>query len=287
MDSPARIFVAGATGTAGSAIATRLHRDGHTVFATTSDASNRKTLAQLGYTPVVLDLADREAVLQAVSDCAPDYIVNAARGRVNARAEEPVFAENLAAAGEAAKIKGMVYVSVFQADGNTGVPHFDVKAQIEADLSRRPFPVASLRPTTFMNLLLSPMVLGSLQESAVFASPQAPDSRIEYIHADDVAAVASHLISGDAFEAGVFTLGGPEVLTTPQIADRYAQVLGMPGALQQIPIEAIRQRAGEDLAIMAEYLNQHGFVVGQSTYPAGYASKPTMFDDALIRGALA
>ncbi len=84
MDSYARIFIAGATGTAGSAIAVRLHRDGHGVFATTSDAGNRDKLAQLGYTPVVLDLADREAVLQAFRECAPDYIVNAARGRVDA-----------------------------------------------------------------------------------------------------------------------------------------------------------------------------------------------------------
>ncbi len=287
MESHARVLVAGATGTAGSAIAARLHRDGHSIFATTSDADNKDKLTHLGYTPLVLDLADPRAVMQAVSDCAPDYIVNAARGRVDARAEEPAFAENLAKAGETVGIRGMVYVSVFQADGNTGVPHFDIKAQIEADLSRRTFLVASLRPTTFMNLLLSPMVLGNLRENGVFASPQAPDSRIEYIHADDVAAVASHLIAGDGFDAGVFILGGPEALTTPQIAERYARVLGKPVTCQQIPIEAIRQRAGEDLAIMAEYLNQHGFVVGQSTYPAGYVPKPIMFDDALIRGALA
>ncbi len=286
MQSPARIFIAGATGTAGSAIAARLQRDGHSVFAATSDVRNNEKLEHSGYTPVVLDLGDRCAVLQAVEECAPDLVVNAARGRVDARAEEPVFAENLADAAETAGIKGMIYVSVFQAGGQTGVPHFDVKTKIEAALARRPFPVASLRPTTFMNLLLSPMVLGNVQENAVLASPQAPDTLIEYIHADDVAAVASHLIAADAFEAGVFTLGGPEALTTRQIADRYARVLGKPVAVQQIPIEAIRQSAGEDLAIMAAYLSDHGFVVEQSTYPAGYVSSPTLFDETLVRGAL-
>ncbi|PIE06716.1 MAG: hypothetical protein CSA74_11315 [Rhodobacterales bacterium] len=47
------LVVASATGTAGSAIAARLHRDGYRVFATTPDASNTDRLTQLGYAPAV------------------------------------------------------------------------------------------------------------------------------------------------------------------------------------------------------------------------------------------
>ncbi len=286
MKSHARIFVAGATGTVGSAIAARLKRDGHRIFATTANAKNKKKLAQIGYTPVVLDLANSRAVTQAIADCKPDYIVNAARGKTDAVKEEPAFAKNLADAAEAVGVSGMVYVSVFQADGQTGVPHFDIKAQIEEALSHRSFPVASLRPTTFMNLLLSPMVLGNVLENGVFVSPQAPDTLIEYIHTDEIAAVASHLIAGDIFEAGIFIFGGPEALTTRDIADLYSRVLGKPIEIQQIPIEAIKQRVGADLAIMADYLNTHGFVVGQPNYPMGYTPNPIIFDETLIREAL-
>ncbi len=286
MKSHARIFVAGATGTVGSAIAARLKRDGHSIFASTSDVQNKKKLARMGYTPVVLDLASGRDVKQAIEDCAPDYIVNAARGRTDAVREEPAFAENLADAAETVGINGMVYVSVFQADGQTGVPHFDVKAQIEMDLSRRSFSMASLRPTTFMNLFFSPMVLGNVLENDVLASPQASDTLIEYIHTDEIAAVTSHLIFGDIFEDGVFIFGGPEALTIRDIADRYSRVLGKPVEIQQIPSEVIKQHAGEDLAIMADYLNTHDFVVDQSNYPAGYTPTPIIFDETLIREAL-
>ncbi len=286
MKSHARIFVAGATGTAGRAIAARLKRDGHSIFATTTDAKNKKKLVQMGYTPVVVDLTNSSAVTQAIADCTPDYIVNAAREQTDAVKEEPAFAKNLADATEAVGIRGMVYMSVFQADGQTGVPHFDIKAQIEAALSRRSFPVANLRPTTFMNLLLSPMVLGNVVENGVFASPQASDALIAYIHTDEIAAIASHLISGDTFESGIFSFGGPEALTARDIAERYSRVLGKPIDIQQIPTEAIKQRAGTELAIMAEYLNTHGFVVGQPNYPAGYTPKPLIFDETLIREAL-
>ncbi len=286
MRSHARVFVAGATGTAGSAIAARLKRDGHTVFASTSDARKKEKLQRMGYTATVLDLANNRDVSQVVKDCAPDYLVHAARGRKNAEIEELSFAENLADAAEVVGIQGMVYVSVFQADSRTGVPHFDVKAQIETALSRRLFSVASLRPTTFMNLLLSPMVLENVVKNGIFASPQAPDTLIEYIHADDVADVSSHLIAGDTFEAGTFAFGGPEPLTVLEIADRYSRVLGKPVEVQPIPIETIRQRAGANLATMAEYLNTHGFVVEQSNYPAGFVPNPIVFDESLIRGGL-
>ncbi|PID97391.1 MAG: hypothetical protein CSA84_00055 [Actinomycetales bacterium] len=286
MRSQARVFVAGATGTAGSAIAARLRRDGHTVIASTSTAEAAPTLQRMGYTPVVLDLADRRDVRQAVEDHAPDIVVNAARGRTNATTQEPRFADALAEAADAVGIDGMVYVSVFRADARTGVPHFDVKAQIEGSLSGRTFPVAVLRPTTFMNLLLSPMVTGSVRDHGVFASPQGPDSAIAYIHADEVAAVAGHLIAADRLEAGVFAFGGPEPLTTREIADRYGQVLGQPIDVQQIPLEAIRQSAGEDLAAMAAYLNTHDFIVSEPTFPAGYVPEPITFDEARIQAAL-
>lgn len=53
-----RVFIAGATGTAGSAIAERLKADGHTIIASTSDPASVRPLEQLGYDAVSIDLAD-------------------------------------------------------------------------------------------------------------------------------------------------------------------------------------------------------------------------------------
>ena len=283
--SSAHVFIAGATGTAGGAIAARLKADGHAIVASTSDALKKKGLEQLGYEAVIIDLADERGVALAIRDCAPDFVVNAARGRTNAAVEEPLFAKHLADASEATGITGMIYVSVFHADRKTGVPHFDVKAQIEGALAAKPFPVISLRPPTFMNLLVSPMVLGGVLEKGVFASPSAPETRIGYIHADDVAKVASHCIKNN-FKPDVFTLAGPEALSPIEISSRFSSALDKPIDVQQIPVDAIKQRAGPDLAAMAEYLNANDFVVTHPHYPNGFSPDLIQFDTALIRKAI-
>ena len=284
MTLSARVFIAGARGTAGSAIAARLKADGHAIIASTSDAANERHLEKLGYEAVTVDLADAGEVDLAIRDSGPDFVVNAARGRKNAAVEEPLFAQNLADASEASGIKGMIYVSVFHADKQSGVPHFDVKAEIEAALATRPFPIVSLRAPTFMNLLVSPMVLGGIADKGVFASPSAPETRIGYLHADDLAKVASYCIKS-AFKPGIFTLAGPEALTPVGISNRFSSALNKPIEVQQIPVDAIKQRAGPDLAAMAEYLNAHNFVVTQPQYPDGFSPELISFDTALIRKA--
>ncbi len=284
MTLSARVFIAGARGTAGSAIAARLKADGHAIIASTSDAANKGHLEQLGYEAVSIDLADAGEVDLAIRDSGPDFVVNAARGRKNAAVEEPLFAQHLADASEATGIRGMIYVSVFHADKQTGVPHFDVKAQIERMLDARSFPAFSLRSPTFMNLLVSPMVLGGILEKSVFVSPSAPETRIGYLHADDLAKVASHCIQS-TFEPGIFTLAGPEALTPVDISNRFSSALNKSIEVQQIPLDAIKQRAGPDLAAMAEYLNAHDFVVTHPQYPNGFSPDLISFDTALIRKA--
>lgn len=71
-----RIFVTGATGYLGSAIAARLARAGHEVSGLTRDLASMATLEKLGIKPVVGDLADAESWVGVLQNC--DSVVHAA-----------------------------------------------------------------------------------------------------------------------------------------------------------------------------------------------------------------
>lgn len=71
-----RVLVAGGTGAVGRHLIPALVADGHQVTASTRSAGKSADLAAAGAVPVVMDGLDRDAVLAAVRDAAPEVIVN-------------------------------------------------------------------------------------------------------------------------------------------------------------------------------------------------------------------
>jgi nucleoside-diphosphate-sugar epimerase len=73
-----RVFIAGASGAVGSRLVPQLVERGHEVVGTTRSAEKTATVAELGAEPVVLDLLDPPAVLEAVRAARPDAIAHEA-----------------------------------------------------------------------------------------------------------------------------------------------------------------------------------------------------------------
>jgi nucleoside-diphosphate-sugar epimerase len=71
-----RVFVAGGTGAIGRYLIPALITDGHEVTASTRSAGKTADLAAAGAKPVVVDGLDRDAVLGAVRDAAPEVVVH-------------------------------------------------------------------------------------------------------------------------------------------------------------------------------------------------------------------
>lgn len=71
-----RIFLAGASGVIGTRLIPLLVDAGHVVGAMTRSADKANLLAQLGSEPIVVDVFDRDALIQAVHDFKPDVILN-------------------------------------------------------------------------------------------------------------------------------------------------------------------------------------------------------------------
>jgi len=73
-----KIFVAGATGAVGSRLVPTLVEHGHTVVGTTTTPSKADVLRGTGATPVILDVLDRAAVVDALGRAQPDVVVHQA-----------------------------------------------------------------------------------------------------------------------------------------------------------------------------------------------------------------
>jgi uncharacterized protein YbjT (DUF2867 family) len=70
------VFLAGASGVIGQRLIPRLVQAGHVVGGMTRSSSKTALLAQLGAEPILCDVFDRDALIQAVRDFNPDVILN-------------------------------------------------------------------------------------------------------------------------------------------------------------------------------------------------------------------
>ena len=71
-----RIFLAGASGVIGQRLIPRLVQAGHVVGGLTRSPSKTELLSHLGAEPILCDVFDREALIQAVRDFKPDVVLN-------------------------------------------------------------------------------------------------------------------------------------------------------------------------------------------------------------------
>jgi hypothetical protein len=71
-----RIFLAGASGVIGQRLIPRLVKAGHVVGGLTRSPSKTELLSHLGAEPILCDVFDREALIQAVRNFKPDVVLN-------------------------------------------------------------------------------------------------------------------------------------------------------------------------------------------------------------------
>ncbi len=73
---PDTVFLAGASGVIGRALAPLLVADGWKIFGTTRSAAKAEQLKACGVVPVVVDVYDAEALMRAVAEAKPNIVVH-------------------------------------------------------------------------------------------------------------------------------------------------------------------------------------------------------------------
>src|SRR5438128_8208948 len=181
------ILVAGATGQQGGAVARSLLKRGHRVIGLTRSASKLNALAAVGIEGAQGDLTQRASLAPLVRNVDGFFVVTTPFGPDFSVHPEKEVQQGTTAidAAKAASVAHVVLASVASADRNTGIPHFESKAQVAQYVRASRVPNTIVPPVAFMDSYVSPWMTSSLQRG-VSQSPLPQTTRQQLVAVKDV-----------------------------------------------------------------------------------------------------
>jgi NADH dehydrogenase len=236
------ILVAGGTGTLGSRLVRRLEERGLQVRILTRDAERAAPVAHgPNVTVAVGDVRDRASVGRAMEGV--DVVVSAFHGFAGPRDESPASVDrdgNANIVDSAAEVGAQVVLtSIVGASPDSPVDLFRMKHAAEAHLRESGVPWTIVRATAFFEtwIGLLEQTAGRSGRPMVFGRG---DNRINFVSADDVAALVERAVTDPATRGRSIDIGGPEDLSFNQLAAAVQTAAGRTGAPRHVPRPMLR-----------------------------------------------
>ncbi|MFC8365551.1 NmrA/HSCARG family protein [Streptomyces griseorubiginosus] len=265
------VLVIGATGKQGRAVADLLLRRGHDVVALTRDADSAaaRTLAEQGARTVVGSPADADALSKAVTGADAVFGLSlpfGPGGNDEEVAQGRLLVDTAAQAGA-----HLVYSSVRGADRivDSQVAHAGSKQQIEAYLREQDGLRATvLGPVYFMENMLNVRFNGLA--NGRLAMPLSPDKRLDQVTVLDIAGLAVHAVENPDDLVGKRIDLASDSVTGTEAAAVLSEVLGKEIPYHRLPIEQVRQWAGDEVATMFQRFEENTHFVDTAALRAAY-----------------
>lgn len=261
-----RVFLTGATGYLGMALARRLRAEGHTLTAVVRPASSVDALAEIGVVTYRGDVTDRFSLREAMSGA--DWVVHLAaeldpvasleRMRViNVEGSEAVasLAQKLGV-GRFLSVSSVAYFGGSPPDGSLATedsapqqpfPSAYSLTKHEGERAIREWAKRGLKVTTvYPALIYGPpgKKRGSNSFLGAFARGKFPvlvgaDRKTSWVHVDDVVDALCRLLAGRGQDGRSYLLAG-EVVTVRDLAGRIAVHTGVAAPRFDLPIPLAR-----------------------------------------------
>ena len=213
-----KILVTGGTGRVGSEVVKELCQRGAGVRALVRKQEASTHLPE-GVEIVVGDLLDPVSVQKALDGVDKLYLLN---GVVADELTQGLIAYDLA---KKMKIKHIVYHSVFQAEKFKDVPHFASKVTIEGALREFDLPYTIVRPNYFFQNDIS--LKSQLMDAGIYPMPLGAPG-ISAVDVRDIAETAAIVLTTEGHEGKTYNVVGPRVLSGPEAASIWSELLGRP-----------------------------------------------------------
>ena len=235
------ILVAGGTGTLGTQVVRLLVDRGQDVRVLTRDPARTAHLPDTVQT-LAGDLRDPAMIAAAVQGCAT--VVSAVHGFAGPGKPSPEVIDRdanrgLIQAAAAAGVEHLVLVSVLGAAPDHPMSLHRAKHAAEQALQAAGLPWTIIRPAAYLETWIG-IVGANLRDKGqalVFGPGRNP---INFVSADDVAAVVDLAVQDRSLHGQVVEVAGPENLTFTQLAERLIAVSGRPGRIRHIPLPMLR-----------------------------------------------
>ena len=250
------ILVTGATGTQGNAVARALLARGRQVRALTRDPAKQaaRQLAAIGAELATGDFTDAATLRRAATGTSAVFAMGTPF-EAGAQAETQQAITLLDAAAEAGTGQ-LVYSSVASALDNTGIPHFESKAEVERHLATLPLPWTVIAPVAFLENMHAPWSAPALAQG-VYSSVLPGDVVSQQVAIADLADFAAVVISDRHRFAGRRIELASLQVTGEDVAVALSRQLGHPVHYQQAPQEGM----DDDLLKMSAFLRESGYSV--------------------------
>lgn len=208
-------LVIGGTGTVGSDVVAGLVQHDRTVRVLTRSQDHANTLPT-GATAVIGDLEDPTTYDQIFEGTEKMFLLNAV--------SMTELHQGLAAVNEARRrgIEHVVYISVHDVEKAPDTPHFAAKIGIERALQESGVSYTILRPNNFYQN--DHWFEGAIRSHGMYPQPIGTVG-LSRVDTRDVAQAAVNALTQPGHENKTYTLAGPDVLTGPDCADVYADLL--------------------------------------------------------------
>jgi uncharacterized protein YbjT (DUF2867 family) len=251
------VLITGATGKQGGATTRHLAgRSGLKLRALTRkpDGEAARKLAAQGVEVVAGDLDDAASLERALAGAWGVFAVqNTWEAGVEKEEEQ---GKRIAKLARDAGVQHFVYSSVGSAHKQTGIPHFENKFRVEQTVKKLGFPShVILRPVFFMENLPSPWFL----HGDKLITALRPETKLQMVAVDDIGKFgAKAFAEADKLAGAEIDIAG-DAVTMPEAAAAVSALTGKTVTYQQIPIDALRSQAGDDMAKMLEWFDAVGY----------------------------
>ncbi|MEU3856391.1 NmrA/HSCARG family protein [Streptomyces sp. NPDC028722] len=249
------VLVLAATGGQGRAVTEALLDRGAAVRALVRDPgrATARALAGQGVEVVAGSLSDRDSLAAAMRGAAGVFAFTTPF-EAGPEAEVDQGRSILAAATQE-RVPHLVFSSVAGADQDSGVPHFESKARIEAALAAGDVPYTVLGPTYFFD-----NALGGAERirDGVLDLPLPPDRPLQQLARPDLGAFAADVLLRPAAYVGQRIELAGDSPTPAQMAAALGTALGREVRHEQVPLTAI---GDPDMRAMWTFLNGSGYRV--------------------------
>ena len=276
------ILVSGVTGQQGSAVARSLNTRGHRVRGLTRNPDRMKELEARGIEPVRGDLTDPSSLARALRGVYGFFVVTTPFGpNFSVDVETEVRQGTTAiAAASAARVPHLVLASVASADRNTGIPHFESKAQIERHLGGSGLPHTVTRPVAFMDTYAG-WWMGAAVQSGTLALGLPQEYRLQMVAVKDIGEIVARAFGSPERAVGRTVEIAGDAVSMGELARMFSEKLGRSIRYVELPDEEVLKTMGEDGARMLRWFRDEGFHVDIPALESEWGHPMTRFDEFL------
>lgn len=272
----APVLVLGATGGQGGAVAAALTKAGRRVRALVRDprTPQGRRLATAGAELVTGDFTDVDALTSAMRGAAAAFALTTPFE--TGPSAELAQGHAIIAAATKARLPHLVFSSVAGAVDQTGIPHFESKAEVEQLLVGSGIAHTIVAPTYFYD-----NALGGYSEilSGLLQLPLPADRPLQQLDRADLGSFVELIVGDPSRFVGARIELASDQPTPLQMTRALSEALGQPVDYQETSLSAVRS-ASADMGAMWTYLRGPGYHVDLAALRTRYPDwTPTSFAD--------